>query len=321
MATKPANASALKLARTTWTADIQRDVRAAVAVFVETVSGEARDVLTVSDLKKARDGAGRRATIVLPEKLSLRQKLALPRAAARHLPAIVENKIREMTPFEPEDVYFAFRVLERSGDDITVEIAVAPKRFAEPCLSAARRIGYAVDRIEAAGAPGLNVFAAAEVGFGARAAKNGRLLKINAALLVLFASLALGGGGARLVAAKMDAARAERGAAEVLQARRDVQRLVRASSDLDVLMRTAPDAAVLMNALAQAVPDGAWLDRVDVDPSTVKVQGYADNASAVLVAIERLDGLKDATFRSTVSRDAASGKERFSVQATIEATP
>ena len=297
---------------------VRDDIRAALRVVSDWVFGEDRITVTVRELKALHAARGRHATLVLPAKWSLRQELTLPSQAGKHLTAIVENKIREMTPFDLDDVHYACRVASRERGEITVEIAVAPRKFVEPCIAAARKTGLIIDRIEAEGAPGLNIFAQSDVNPLTRKTRAGALARLNMALLALCAVLIFGGGAARLGLAHAQRASAEASAAEVTQARRQVQRLVRSSRSLDVVIRRSPEAARLLNALAAALGDDAWLDRVVIRRDALEIQGYADNATSALVAVERLEGVEGATFRSAVSRDEASKKERFAIRAQLE---
>jgi Tfp pilus assembly protein PilN len=74
-----------------------------------------------------------------------------------------------------------------------------------------------------------------------------------------------------------------------------------------------------LRELSRSLPETAWLTSYSYQDGTVTVSGFAVSASEVQKLLEDTALFKDVQFTSSVSRDA-SGKDRFSMRASIEVT-
>ena len=72
--------------------------------------------------------------------------------------------------------------------------------------------------------------------------------------------------------------------------------------------------ASLMDRLSAALPDDAWLDRVEVNGREVRVTGLTSNANELLAQLARQPGLADARATGANVRDGTLNKERFTFE-------
>lgn len=73
-----------------------------------------------------------------------------------------------------------------------------------------------------------------------------------------------------------------------------------------------------MRELSRSLPATAWLTNYTYQDGAISVSGFAPSASEVQKALEDTALFKDVQFTSSVTRDA-SGKDRFTMKASIEA--
>jgi len=293
------------------------DISAAVAACLNWVDGDDAVAINADELKEIVSNRPIRAHLLLPAKHALIQTVSLPLTAQKHLADILENKIRQLTPFEPKDVFYGYERIGGRTKELTVKIVVAPKKACLTYLNTARDHQISVDRLEVNGAAGINILPADERDAARSASTTNRLIKLNGILLIALLALILLGGGLRYAFASAQASKAASSVTEVLQARREVLKISTASQELQTLQASAPDITAILNSLAQSIDETAWLDQVTINNNTIEIQGYAETAADVLFAVDQLPEISDAAFKSAISRDKTSGKERFQIRANL----
>jgi general secretion pathway protein L len=83
-----------------------------------------------------------------------------------------------------------------------------------------------------------------------------------------------------------------------------------------------PPLVRVLDALSRELPDGAWLLSLSIGGRDVIMDGLAPSAAEIALALQKSGAFKDIVFRAPVTREAASGLERFQLgAATAEAKP
>lgn len=72
--------------------------------------------------------------------------------------------------------------------------------------------------------------------------------------------------------------------------------------------------ASVIEALSTAIPSDAWLDRIEVNGSEIRVTGLTGNASELIGHLGRQPGLADVRATGASVRDATLNKERFTFE-------
>lgn len=261
----------------------------------------------------------------LPATQALRTAVTLPLAAEANLRQALMFQLDRRTPFSADSVYFAHRVLARddAAKQLEVELAVVPRNVVAAALSTGRTLGLAPSAVQIAAA-------------NASDAPSGNLLpdeerpRRRPATLVTRAALAA------LVVAGLVAAyepiHAARRAADDLQARvqaakelalrgrklkEEVARLTEAQQFLVGGKNETPSATELLYELTRVLPDDTWLQEVHVGAGEIIIGGFSKSASRLIELLERSGVFVNPQFRSAVTQDQASGKERFELTARI----
>jgi general secretion pathway protein L len=74
---------------------------------------------------------------------------------------------------------------------------------------------------------------------------------------------------------------------------------------------------IMLEALSRALPDAAWLDRLEVSQGSVTFAGKAANAAALIGPIEASQHFTDVQFSAPTTRAEGESQESFTITAKI----
>jgi general secretion pathway protein L len=75
--------------------------------------------------------------------------------------------------------------------------------------------------------------------------------------------------------------------------------------------------AVMLEALSRALPDDAWLDRLEVEQGVVRMAGHAANAARLIGAIEASGHFTQVRFSAPTTLAQGESHESFTIMARI----
>jgi len=275
---------------------------------------------------RERFAAGRvPVTLRLPADQALRTQLALPLAAEQNLRQVLAFQLDRRTPFQADTVHFAHRVVRR--DDaaklLEVELTVVPRSVVAAAIALGRAIGLRPSAVEVAapapgGASSGNLVPEHEdqhrrpATIMMRAAVAGLALAALAALYqpIYAARRTADGLQHRMQGAKELA----------LQGRKlkdEVAKLTEAEEFLVGGKRETPSATEILFELTRVLPDDTWVNDLHVAAGEVRISGFSKSASTVIKLLEQSGVFAGPQFRSAVTQDQASGKEKFEITAKI----
>lgn len=289
------------------------DVQARAAAFRQLM---ARQALAVDAL-----------VILLPAASFVRKVIELPVAAEESLREVIGFELDRHTPFKAADSEFDVRILGRTRDNanIRVEFVAAPR----PIIQSARQQVEALGVRVAAMAPcmedgGWREFdllpreTSARVGMSPALRMN---LALSAILLVLLAvALAVPilqkrDAAIRLLP-KLNEARAE--SEKVQKTRNEIEKLVTDANFLLGKKYAHVPATQLVEDLSRIFPDTTWVAALEVKAGKQRelvLTGETASATRVVEMLEQVTYLKNATFRSPLSKTPGQVAERFVIAA------
>lgn len=274
-----------------------------------------------------RTRARRRQTIVrLPAHRGLRKTLDLPAAARADLDQLLKFEMDRLTPFRADEVLFAHRIVgsDPQSRRLTVELQLAPKAVVDDALDFARSLDLVPVRVE------LGDVASADDGAldllpdqGARTSGMSRLNRILALLAIALtaAAVAIPLQQRRSTAADLEAeVAAARAAAEAsLELRERLERVNANTNFLAAEKIRVPMTSAILAEVTRAIPDQAYLTRLDWQGGTLQLEGLAEGAATLIGLLDRSPMFGAPQFRSPVTPDRRSELERFHVS--VELTP
>jgi len=255
----------------------------------------------------------------------LRRELRLPPAAAERLRDVVRHQIDRETPFAAEQAAFDARVLGRddSGRQLRVELVVVPMAALERVLASVGRIGTSVRGVDVAdghGKPmGLNLLPTAQ-----RDRQRDPTVSVNLGLAafgvmaLVFALWQTLDNRRTAVAALQAQVEEQRQAARRVSALRErLSDAVEGANFLAQARRERGRAIDLLNDLSRRLPDGTWLERLNVADGRVVVTGFSNQASALVGGLQESPYLRAPALAGSVQPDPRTGRDRFTLTAEL----
>lgn len=282
--------------------------------------GEGWRTLDEGRAAKAADKA-RTADVILDPALVFRKEIVLPRMSASQARAALRLQLNRHVPFKAADVIFDCRV---TGED-----AQAGMVTAELALIRRTDIAHVQDKLSAYGVTPRRIGLesggkGADIRFNfhdqseiSRFTRMHGLLTLMAGVLALATLFAIEDRRAAELTAWRDAAAEQaRAAAEVQALRTDVTMLEERTAFLEQQWQ-APPRVALMETLSKALPDGTWLESIEITGAKIRLTGYSDKASSVPEWLQKTGEVTDLKFVSGVSSTAKPGVDRFDVEGVV----
>lgn len=255
----------------------------------------------------------------------LRRTLALPLAAEPRLHDVLAHEIDRQTPFTADQVWFAGRVLARDpvARQLQVELVVLPKARFDDWVKALGPL--------ANGLAGVDVLAAEQQRLGINLLpKPLRFRRVDpaqrlqwellaCALILGVASLFVALNN-REQALKALRERVELANAEVRQVRalrNQLQASAEAANFLAKASASQPAMLALIADLTHRIPDDTALDKLAVNDSRLVLVGLSKSPASLVGLLQDSPLLSKPALAGAVQTDNRSGRERFTLTATV----
>lgn len=254
----------------------------------------------------------------LPEGDAVQARLTVPETALRALDEIVDTEIARLTPFRADDVAQARRVGSSEGGQVRINLTVVPKSRLMERVAALRAEGVEPGAAIAGAPPGdgpIGPWLDGDLlGLAPPRARHGTFAVVLAVTLLLgIGALVSPLASDWLLLRDLDRQRmtlATRAATILDQA----DRLAAAEARLMALnaFRSGQPRVTTLERLTAALPDDTWLTELSVEATgRVVLAGLSRDAAGLLRRLAATPDLTDVAFTGPVTRDGASGAERF----------
>jgi general secretion pathway protein L len=287
------------------------------------------DVDVLDTVRLQLDEGGVARWLLLPASQVLRRVLPLPAAAEPRLREVLAFELDRQTPFSVDQVTFQGRVLGRdlAAQQLQVELLVLPRHLLEAALQALGPLapGLAgVDAVDADGRRlGLNLLPDSH-----RDQRRDPVRRLNAALAAIglvcllgAAALILGNRSDRLAEFKTLVADATTEARQARILRNQLQISANAANFLATTRATRPTMLELLADLSQRIPDDTSLDKLAINGDKLVIVGQSRAAPALVALLQASPLLRDPALSGAVQADPRSGRDRFTLTATVIAAP
>jgi general secretion pathway protein L len=287
--------------------------------------------LTAEAVERALGGVDIERCDVLVELAAdraLRRSVVVPApsgpAGEAELRRALEREIERFTPFRAGQVYFLYAqgAPAADGRGVSVELAVAPRKFIDPVADKLVSLG-AERRAMRVGIAGIGATLPAGAGprdLGGRDAEaepagvpRGLAVALAAALIFGFTALAAPVVNLWLVRADL-AERAARAEKEAEQVKRMTTEAERQSAGFNAILAAkaeAPSIVRVLDRLTQLLPDDTYLDQFNVSGREIEIEGTTRASAALVRALESAPIFAKVTYVAPVTRDQVTGAERF----------
>ena len=282
----------------------------------------ARDIAASRLLGRARR-RNSEVTLRLAGREALRKNLSLPAAAGDNLRQVLTFEMDRQTPFAADQVYFDHRIRGRRPDgQIDVELVTVPRDIVDSAVRRVAAWGVAPDRVDVPAqgddpwTPDLLAASRPEAGSSVRWPN---LALASIALILAAAVLYVPLERRQNEHARLQAelARAKSGAELALGLRKEIDRMVVDAGFLIRHKHESVKSVLLLEELTRLIPDDTWLQRFQLNGREVRISGHSASASRLVTLIEESQAFEKVVFRSPVTQDQRSGKERFNLSLRI----
>lgn len=261
----------------------------------------------------------------LPASGALRNIITLPLAAESSLHQVISYELDRHTPFKAQDVHFAVRVVSRetSAQRLRVELTIISRAVIDAALAAARGFGFKPDCVDIGSGdptkPPSPLILEDERPATRRFARWLNITLGGAVLILAAIAVYL-----PIQTEEMQAARIESQLAEVkkktVELRRVSDQIAALRDDGTFLVnrkRRAPNASEILATVTKIMPDDTWLVEFQLSAAELQLAGFSASASDLIGFLEHTPIFRNTAFRSPVTQDPASQRERFHIAARV----
>jgi general secretion pathway protein L len=255
---------------------------------------------------------------------SLLRVIKLPAAAEENLQQVVAFELDRWTPFKADQAYLNARVVERLADtrQVRVELALTPKQILDPLLDEIISMGWRLERVDIgpeAEGHGMNLLPERFRPIPSRmpqiATGIAAVLLISVLAAVFYIPISMNKSMADEL--RLDLKQASKIADEVESLKKDIERQRNEHSFLSRKKQNEPTMLDMLDELSKVMPDDTWLNGLQYRDRKITIQGQSPTASSLIERIEASDVFKNTSFVSPVTKDAASGQERFQITSEV----
>ncbi len=267
--------------------------------------------------------------IRLSNRDAIEKILFLPAAAGGNLDQVITYELDKLTPFHPEQVYFAVRVLDDGPqpDQIKVQLVLTPREKLDGLCKELKSWGLVPAIADFVGHP--NDFENDRETYNllppwARAQENVFAQGINygviGLLLILLAAVLVIPVWKEATAVEQlneqikDVAK---DAAEVEELRNEIEQLQEKTARLLEKKTNSASMLEMLEVLSKLIPDDTWLKHLRYSKRKLQIQGQSPSASSLISLLEESDLFDSVRFVSPVTQDRRTGLERFQISAEI----
>ncbi len=278
------------------------------------------------ELSTQADVTGETGEVILclPADKVLTRTLTLPLATEENLREVLAFQMDRQTPFTVEQVYYDYAVVarERKTRTLSLDLVVVPRAVVDGLLDSLKRLGVQPGQVTLCRGAGAEPMAVNLLPVPQRPRKRVAPQRINIGLGILAVLLLLSAVSMpllhkarvmRTLQPMLDVAASK---AEVAQKLREKVDALKAESRFLVEKKQASLLVLeVMNELTRILPDHTWLNRLEISPTEVQIQGQSTSSGALIPLTESSPVLHNARFRSPVTQIPRTNEERFHLSA------
>jgi general secretion pathway protein L len=226
------------------------------------------------------------------------------------------------TPFNSEQVYFGYRILERDRrhQRLQVELLVVLRDYLDELLRRLEGLGVHPSVVTLGEGEArwtgksINLMPGSRLRSRSSGWRGNRRLQVAAVLVLLVLAafpLLRQQQRAERLAAELDApkAAAERAAA----VRAELERLEAGRGYLIEQQAHAGEVLRILNELTTLLPDTTWLSRFELSSERVRLEGESAEASGLIGLLEQSKTLQNVSYASPITSNPRTQKDRFSL--------
>ena len=255
----------------------------------------------------------------IPESMLLRRDVTLPIAAERNLSQILTHDLDRLTPFDVNDMYWTWSVLQRNRarGHLRVALFLVPRKAVDHAIDLLQRESLTPAALEAAdGQVTIPLITAGRSNRVSRTLLRAAALAcvslLLAAFTLPFAQQIIAGQRIerRIAALKPQVDRADR-------LRRTIAGVAAGANVIAAQQAEVGDPLTVLALVTDALPDGTFLRELLLRGRVVTISGQSANAARLIPALAATDRVQDPAFTGPLTRNEAAAADVFTIRATV----
>lgn len=246
--------------------------------------------------------------------------LTLPAGVRDMLGPVIRNQLERLAPWPADQALFAFResAPPESAGQLAVDVWILGRARLESVLSGLGKLGLGVGMVDAGtdvtAAPAFNLLGNGAGEMVERRARTSRALTTAGTMAFVLASAAIGYAyylGVQRDQLQQTVARELRAALSASTPRAEQARRQRALV-LDQRQK-APAMSVALEMLSRALPDNAYLERIEMRNGLMTLSGRAENVPQLIGPLEETSHFANVQFAAPTTRREGEARDEFSL--------
>ncbi|HEY1630514.1 MAG TPA: PilN domain-containing protein [Rhizomicrobium sp.] len=254
----------------------------------------------------------------LPQSEVLRANVWLPKAKASTLRQALHFELERLSPVDPSQLYFDFTPIGRDKAANRVELALRIVRRAavDEALRLCHGAGLAASGVTFAGEARMadaEQFPVDRPAYYRFLWRKWNLAALGGLALVLALAALLAWYGRNQAAQDQltDQVLVEQSRAAIVSRIQDDTVKTRTRIAFAGHQKQAPLFVATLSELARLMPDGTWLNEVEINGARVHIRGYSHGAADLIALIDRDPLFADAQFGAPLIRNPTGNVEQF----------
>jgi general secretion pathway protein L len=282
-------------------------------------------------VKELRGHLGRRSAARLQIVLRLQpgeivqSRVNVPAAARDVMEPVLRHQIERLAPWPAEKAVLAYEIAgpAQEAGMLDVRVAITSRQKIDALVEELASLGYRPGVVDfgpdTETEPRLNLLPSQSTHDRRTGQRVLSMIAIAYAVAVIVSALGLLG-----VAQNLSELSSLNSQLEQLRARSGLDQYAegfardqRREALLAAEKLAQPSSAIVLEVLSRAVPDDAWLDRLEIVQGAVRLVGNAANATAIIGRIEESGHFADVQFAAPTTRAETDNFESFTITAQV----
>ncbi|MFW1677721.1 PilN domain-containing protein [Pontibacter sp. JAM-7] len=264
--------------------------------------------------------------LLLPANFLLVRDISLPLATAGNLHNVLSFEMDRYTPFSADQVYYGYRILSRDlkSQALLVRLCLITRQRLDPLLNLFSALGMSPTVVAPAADASSALYSMNLLPKSLQGVRSGRqqfMARSRSVLILLVLAMLL------FLPLKYQAQKIAELQAGIEQPRELAEQARTVNAEIEALLKSQGflerkkaakvSSLLLLNDLTDVLPDHTWISNVQMDGSSLRLQGESREASALIGLLDATQYLTNVRFASPVTLNARTSKERFAINADL----
>ncbi|WP_020396491.1 PilN domain-containing protein [Thiolinea disciformis] len=258
--------------------------------------------------------------LMLSDKQALLLQHTFPEAVLDNLKQVVSYQIDRLTPFQTDAVYFNAQVAQhdKARKELKADIYLAPTVVVDKLVQQLASLGIPTIQRISAKQGAITLSKVQDIALDKQLGWSKWPLYIFGVALIASLLFPLLYKQRRLEQIDAALATVKSASAQQLDVRDKLMAADEALRFLQERRKAAPLMLEVVERLSAVLPSDTWLERMEVNGTTVQIRGESSAALSLIDTLEASPSFAKVSFKSPVTRNAANGKDKFHIEAQVE---